>query len=433
MPERILILGAAGRDFHHFNVALRDDPAAEVVGFTATQIPDIADRSYPAELAGPRYPGGIPIYPEEELERLIVELGVSRVVFAYSDVPHEHVMHLAARAVANGAALEVPATPLLESSRPVVAVTAVRTGAGKSQTSRAVREVLAAAGRKVAVVRHPMPYGELYRQRVQRFAGYGDLAEHDVTIEEREEYELHLAAGAVVYAGVDYEAILRLAEEESDVVLWDGGNNDLPFFRPDVWICVADPHRPGHGVGYWPGEANLRAADVVVINKMDSASQEGIDTVLANVAAVNPGAAVIRAESPVHLSDPDAVAGRRVLVLEDGPTLTHGEMAFGAGTLAARAHGAAELIDPRPFAAGSIAGVYEAYPHIGPLLPAMGYGQQQMADLKETIVRSDPEVVVVATPIDLTRLLDLPLPTVRAFYDLAVIGEPTLEDVLAGI
>jgi predicted GTPase len=278
-----------------------------------------------------------------------------------------------------------------------------------------------------------MPYGNLLRQRVQRFATYGDLAEHDATIEEREEYELYLAEGSVVYAGVDYEAILRLAEEENDAVLWDGGNNDLPFFRPDVWICVADPHRPGHELAYWPGEANLRAAGVVLINKVGSADPDGVAAVQRNVAAANPGATVITAESPVRLSDPGAVAGKRVLVLEDGPTLTHGGMAYGAGTLAARAHGAAEVIDPRPFAVGSIAGVYEAYPHIGPLLPAMGYGREQMDDLKQTIVAAGADVVVIATPIDLYRLLDLPLPTVRAFYDLKVVGTPTLDDVLAGI
>ena len=430
---RVLILGAAGRDFHHFNVAYRQDPATEVVGFTATQIPNIDGRRYPPELAGEHYPDGIPIFPEDDLKDLIGAHGVERVVFAYSDVPHDHVMHLAARAVAAGAALEVPATPLLPSSRPVVAVTAVRTGAGKSQTSRAARRVLAQRGLRVGVVRHPMPYGDLYRQRVQRFATYGDLAEHDTTIEEREEYESHLAEGAVVYAGVDYEAILRLAEEENDVVLWDGGNNDLPFYAPDVHICVVDPHRPGHELGYWPGEANLRRADVVVINKVGTAPAEGLAEVRRNIALANPGATVIEAASPITLGDGAVVAGKRVLVIEDGPTLTHGEMPYGAGTVAAREAGAAEMIDPRPFAVGSIGPVYEAYPHIGPVLPAMGYGDAQMADLKATIQAAEPEVVLVATPIDLGRLLDLAVPTVRAYYELAETGEPTLADVLASV
>ncbi len=432
MADRAIILGAAGRDFHHFNVACRDDPAVEVVAFTATQIPNIDGRRYPPELAGSRYPDGIPIHPEADLERLIADLNVDRVIFAYSDVPHAHVMHQAARAVAAGADFEVPATPLLESRLPVVAVTAVRTGAGKSPTSRRVGRILAAKGLRVGVVRHPMPYGDLYRQRVQRFATYGDLAEHQTTIEEREEYERHLDEGFVVYAGVDYEAVLRLAEDESDVILWDGGNNDLPFFRPDVHICIVDPLRPGHEVAYWPGEANLRAADVVIVNKIDTASAAGVDQVLANVAAVNPEAVVIRAESPITVADPDAIRGKRVLVIEDGPTLTHGEMAFGAGTVAAQTHGAV-LIDPRPSAVGTIADVFVAYPHVGALLPAMGYGDAQIQDLKDTIMRAEPELVLIATPIDLGRLLDLPLPAMRVLYDVAEIGHPTLDDVLASV
>ncbi len=433
MAERIVILGAAGRDFHHFNMAYRGDPSVHVVAFTATQIPNIEGRLYPAELAGEGYPDGIPILPEAELERIVGDRKVDRVVFAYSDVSHSHVMHLAARAVAAGADFELPATPMLESTRPVVAVTAVRTGAGKSPTSRRVLGILAERGLRAGVVRHPMPYGDLGRQRVQRFGSYADLAEHDATIEEREEYERYLEAGSPVYAGVDYEAVLRLAEEDSDVILWDGGNNDLPFIRPDVHICVVDPLRPGHELEYWPGEANLRAADVVIVNKIDSAAAEAVDEVLANVAAANPGAVVVRAESPIRLDDPDALAGKRVLVIEDGPTLTHGGMAFGAGAVAAQTYGAAELIDPRLAAVGTLADVYLAYPHIGAVLPAMGYGEAQVADLRDTITQTAPDVVVVATPIDLARLIDIPVPSVRVFYDLAEIGQPTLSDVLAAL
>jgi predicted GTPase len=431
MTRRLLILGAAGRDFHHFNVAYRDRSDVEVVGFTATQIPNIDDRRYPFELAGTRYPDGLPIFAESEMEQIIAEHAVDTVVFAYSDVPHSHVMHLAARAVVAGAALEVPATPLLESPDPVVAVTAVRTGAGKSPVARKVRTVLADRGLKVGVVRHPMPYGDLFRQRVQRFASYGDLSEHQTTIEEREEYEHHLEAGSVVYAGVDYAAILELAADENDVILWDGGNNDLPFFRPDLWLCVADPHRPGHGTGYWPGEANLRAADVVVINKVGTAPPEGVAAVEATIAEVNPTATVIHAGSPVAVADPDAVWGKRVLVIEDGPTITHGEMPHGAGVVAATQYGAAELIDPRPFAAGSIAAVFERYPHIGSVLPAMGYGAAQMEELRSTIGAAAPDVVLVATPIDLARLLDLDMPSVRVTYGIEEVGSPTLADVLA--
>ncbi len=433
VAERIVILGAAGRDFHHFNMAYRGDPAVHVVAFTATQIPNIEGRLYPAELAGDGYPDGIPILPESDLELIIRERGIDRVVFAYSDVSHGHVMHLGARAVAAGANFELPATPMLESDRPVVAVTAVRTGAGKSPTSRRVLGILSERGLRVGVVRHPMPYGDLGRQRVQRFGSYADLAEHDATIEEREEYERYLEAGSPVYAGVDYAAVLRLAEEDSDVILWDGGNNDLPFIRPDVHICIVDPLRPGHELEYWPGEANLRAAGVVIVNKIDSAAAEAVDEVLANVAAANPQAVVIRAASPIRLDHPDALAGKRVLVIEDGPTLTHGGMAFGAGTVAAQTYGAAELIDPRPAATGSLAEVFLAYPHIGAVLPAMGYGGRQVADLRDTIVRTDPDVVVVATPIDLARLIDLPVPAVRVFYDLAEVGQPTLSDVLASL
>ncbi len=433
MPLRVLILGAAGRDFHHFNVAYRNDPDIVVAGFTAAQIPDIAGRRYPPELAGERYPDGIPIFAEDDLESLIPQLSVDRVVFAYSDVSHHHVMHLGARAVAAGASFELPATPLLESELPVVAVTAVRTGAGKSPTSRRVRRILAARGLDVGVVRHPMPYGDLYRQRVQRFGSYGDLAEHEATIEEREEYELYLEEGSVVYAGVDYQAILRLAEDESDVILWDGGNNDLPFFRPDVHICVVDPHRPGHELGYWPGEANLRRADVVVVNKIGTADPADVATVLDNIAAANPKATVVRANSPITVDDPSAVAGKRVLVVEDGPTLTHGDMAYGAGTVAARRHGAAEIVDPRPVAVGSIAGTFAQYPHIGPLLPAMGYSDAQMQELSATIDAADPDLVLVATPIDLSRLLSFRAPSMRVRYELEEAGSPTLSDVLASV
>ncbi|MGD2052424.1 MAG: cyclic 2,3-diphosphoglycerate synthase [Acidimicrobiia bacterium] len=432
MPTRVLILGAAGRDFHDFNVLYRGRPEIRVVGFTAAQIPDIDDRRYPAELAGPGYPDGIPIHPEEDLERLVAQENVDLVLFAYSDVSHEHVMHLAARAVAAGAAFSlVGDAALLTSSKPVVAVTATRTGSGKSQTSRRVRQVLAAAGKRVAVVRHPMPYGDLLRQRVQRFATFEDLTAADVTVEEREEYEPYLREGAVVYAGVDYEAILRAAEGDADVIVWDGGNNDLPFFRPDLSICVVDPFRPGHELRYWPGEANLRRADVVLVNKVDTAPPEGVAEVRSNVAAANPGAVVIEAASPITVEHPDLIDGKRVLVVEDGPTITHGGMAEGAGAVAARRHGAAELIDPRPFAAGSLAGVYAAFPHIGRVLPAMGYGPEQRAELEATIRAADPDTVVIGTPIDLARVVDLgDLPRTRVFYELEITSGPTMEELL---
>ncbi len=433
MAERIVILGAAGRDFHHFNMEYRGDPDRRVVAFTATQIPNIDGRLYPAELAGDGYPDGIPIEREADLEEIVRSRRIDTVVFAYSDVSHDHVMHLAARTVAAGANFELPATPMLESTRPVVAVTAVRTGAGKSPTSRRVLDILGERGLRVGVVRHPMPYGDLGRQRVQRFASYADLAEHDATIEEREEYERYLEAESPVYAGVDYEAVLRMAEQDSDVILWDGGNNDLPFIRPDLHICVVDPLRPGHELGFWPGEANLRAAHVVVVNKLDSAAAEAVDEVLGNVAAANPAATVVRANSPIRLDQPDSIAGKRVLVIEDGPTLTHGGMAFGAGTVAAQQYGAAELIDPRPAAVGTLADVFLAYPHIGAVLPAMGYGEAQITDLRDTILRAEPDVVLVATPIDLARLIGLDVPSVRVFYDLAEVGQPTLSDVLAAV
>ncbi len=431
MPRRVLILGAAGRDFHDFNVLFRDDPEVEVVGFTAAQIPNIEERRYPPQLAGSRYPQGIPIYPEEELERLITDLAVEQAVFAYSDVSHEHVMHLAARVVAAGAEFVLPGDrTLLESPVPVVAVTAVRTGSGKSPTSRAVRRLLTGAGKRVAVVRHPMPYGDLIRQRLQRFAAYEDLERGRCTIEEREEYEPHIAEGSIVFAGVDYEAILEAAAAEADVILWDGGNNDLPFFRPTLHICVVDPHRAGHELRYWPGEANLRRADVVIVNKVDSAAAGAVAEVLDNVAFANPEAVVVQAASPITVEAPELIEGRRVLVVEDGPTLTHGEMAYGAGVLAARRHGAAELIDPRPHAVGSIAATFAAFPHVGTLLPAMGYGEEQIAELAETIRRADPDTVVVGTPIDLMRLVDVDVPSTRVSYDLEVVAGPSLDEIL---
>jgi predicted GTPase len=432
MPTRVLILGAAGRDFHNFNVLYRDNPGYEVVGFTATQIPNIDDRRYPPELAGDRYPDGIAIYPESRLERLIGELDVDLAVFSYSDVTHEHVMHLAARAVAAGAAYTLPgAETMLASSKPVIAVTATRTGAGKSPTSRKIHHLLTDAGRRVVAVRHPMPYGDLVRQRVQRFANFDDLATANVTIEEREEYERYVASGTVIYAGVDYGAILEAAEAEADIILWDGGNNDLPFYRPDLHICVADARRPDHGLSYWPGEANLRRADVVLINKVDTATVEQMVAVEAAVASANPGARVIRAAGPIRVDDPDLVSGRRVLVLDDGPTITHGGMPYGAGFIAAENLGAAEIIDPRPYAVGTIQAVYDAYPHIGAVLPAMGYGADQQRELRETIDRAAPDTVVVGTPIDLATLLGLTLPHTRVHYTIEEQGEPTLTEVLS--
>jgi len=432
MPMRVLILGAAGRDFHNFNTLFRADPDFEVVGFTATQIPDIDDRRYPPELAGPGYPDGIPIHPEDRLETLIDDLGVDLVLFSYSDVSHEHVMHLAARAVAGGASFSLAGdAALIASTKPVVAVTATRTGSGKSQTSRRIRRILAGAGKRVAVIRHPMPYGDLLRQRLQRFVTFDDLDAADMTLEEREEYEPYIREGAVVYAGVDYEAILRSAEQEADVILWDGGNNDLPFYRADLAVCVVDPFRAGHEVSYWPGEANLRRADVVIINKVDTAPAEGIEVVRRNVAAAAPHAVVIEAASPVVVERPELIAGKRVLVIEDGPTITHGGMPFGAGAVAARSHGAAELIDPRPYAVGSLAAVLSDHPHIGPVLPAMGYSDGQLVELAQTIEAAGPEAIVIGTPIDLGRIVDLgDIPRTRVFYELEEVSGPTLDEVL---
>lgn len=431
---RVVIAGAAGRDFHDFNVLFRDREDVEVVAFTATQIPKIEGRIYPPELAGRLYPDGIPIRPEAELEEIVREHEVDEVVFAYSDVTHEHVMHLASRALAAGAGFRLlsPAATELRSSKPVVAVCAVRTGSGKSQTTRHVARLLRQSGKRVAVLRHPMPYGDLAAQRVQRFDSYDDLDAADCTIEEREEYEPHLAEGNVVFAGVDYGAILRLAEAEADVILWDGGNNDTPFVQPDLHVVVLDPHRPGHELRYHPGETNLLLADVCVVNKVDTAPQAGIDAVLASVRERNPRAQVVLAASPIHVEgDPAEIAGRRVLAVEDGPTLTHGEMAYGAAAIAAWAHGAAELVDPRPFAVGSIARAYEEYPHLNAVLPAMGYGHEQMEELRETIARAGADLVLIGTPVDLRRAIHFEKPALRVTYRLQEVGEPTLAGVLA--
>ncbi|MHB8892456.1 MAG: cyclic 2,3-diphosphoglycerate synthase [Candidatus Limnocylindrales bacterium] len=431
--ERVLIMGAAGRDFHDFNVVYRDDPSVEVVAFTATQIPGIADRRYPPELAGERYPAGIPIRPEAELEALIRDLEVGTVVFAYSDVSHEQVMHAASRALAAGADFSLlgPTRTMLESTRPVVSVCAVRTGCGKSQTSRYVARALEAQGLKVAVVRHPMPYGDLVAQRVQRFETYADLDRHETTIEEREEYEPHLDAGRLVFAGVDYEGILRAAEAECDVVIWDGGNNDLPFYRPDLAIVVADPLRPGHELRYHPGEANLRSADVIVINKVDSATPEGLAAVRAGILAVNPRAQVVEARSSLVLEGGE-IRGRTVVVVEDGPTLTHGGMTYGAGVVAAKRFGAAEMVNPRPYATGELAVTLAKYPDLERLLPAMGYGDRQIHELEAALEAIPADVVLAATPIDLTRVLKVSKPVVRVRYELEPVSG-SLEAALAPI
>lgn len=435
MPRRVLIMGAAGRDFHNFNVVYRADRRYEVVAFTATQIPFIEDRLYPASLAGPRYPSGIPIHDESELSRLIGELRVDDVVFAYSDVSHAHVMHKASEALAAGAnfVLLGPNETMLEAEVPVVAVCAVRTGSGKSQTTRAIARTLREAGKRVVAVRHPMPYGDLEAQRVQRFATLEDLDRYDTTIEEREEYEPHIASGTVIYAGVDYGDILRQAQTECDVLIWDGGNNDLPFYRPDVHIVVADPLRAGHETSYHPGEANLRMADAIVINKMDSASIEQVNALLETIQRANPRASIVKANSRVTVDDPDAIRGRRVLVVEDGPTLTHGEMKFGAGVVAARAHGAAEIVDPRPWAIGTIDETFRRY-DVGPVLPAMGYSEVQLEEMAKIIDAVDADVVVVGTPIDLRRVIELRKPAVRVRYELEVLPDsPSLADVLAPV
>ncbi len=429
---RVLIMGAAGRDFHVFNTCFRDNPDYEVVAFTATQIPDIDGRKYPPELAGDLYPQGVPIYSETDLIPLIQSERIDQVVFAYSDVSHETVMHKASRVLAAGADYMLIGTrrTQLISSKPVVAVTAVRTGCGKSQTTRRVSQILREQGLKVVVVRHPMPYGNLVEQAVQRFETYDDLARHKVTIEEREEYEPHLDNGVVVYAGVDYEAILRQAEQEADVVLWDGGNNDMSFFKPTINILVTDPHRAGHETSYHPGETNLYLADAIVINKIDSAHPDDVLKLRETILNLRPDVPIIEAASPLLIDDGEQIRGKRVLVVEDGPTLTHGGMTFGAGVVAARRFGAAELIDPRPFARGTIQTTYEKYPHMTQILPAMGYGDQQQADLEATINASDAELVLIATPIDLARLIKIQKPTLRVRYELQEIGQPNLESVL---
>jgi predicted GTPase len=430
--RRVLIMGAAGRDFHNFNTVYRDDPATEVVAFTATQIPFIVDRRYPAEIAGPNYPQGIEIYDESELVRLIRDRAVDDVVFSYSDVSHEHVMHTASEVLAAGAnfVLLGPEDTMIRASIPTVAVTAVRTGVGKSQTTRAIAGALKDAGRTVVAVRHPMPYGNLAAQRVQRYAELADLDRYDTTIEEREEYEPHITSGTVIYAGVDYGAILEQAQAEADVLLWDGGNNDLPFYTPDVWITLVDPLRAGHELAYHPGEANLRAADVIVVNKMDSATPEQVAKLDATIRRVNPMATVVKANSKVTVDDPEAIRGKRVLVVEDGPTLTHGSMKIGAGVVAARRNGASEVVDPRPWAFGTIAETFEKY-EVGAVLPAMGYSDGQLAEMAKIIDAAEVDLVVIGTPIDLRRVIEIHKPAVRVRYDLDVLAEsPQLLDVL---
>jgi predicted GTPase len=432
MSERVLILGAAGRDFHNFNVRFRGNAAYRVVAFTAAQIPNIADRRYPAELAGPGYPDGIPIEPESELERLVRDLDVDLVVFSYSDVSHEHVMHLASRSLAAGAdyLLLGPRHTMLKASVPVIAVCAARTGSGKSQTTRRIAAILDGLHIHPVVVRHPMPYGDIARQALQRFASLADLDRHRVTIEEREEYEPLLRAGRVVYAGVDYARILRDAEREAGVLIWDGGNNDLPFFEPDLLIAVVDPHRADHAARYHPGEAVVRMADAFVINKVDTASLAEIATARRVVGELNPRATVIEAASPIFVEGGAGIRGKRVLVVEDGPTVTHGGMPYGAGWVAAKRYGAAEIVDPRPHAVGSIRETFGLYPATGPVLPAMGYGEEQMRELAETIRRTPADLVVIGTPVDLARLVDLGKPSLRVRYELQELGEPTLTDLL---
>jgi predicted GTPase len=432
MPRRVLIMGAAGRDFHNFNVAFRDDRRYDVVAFTATQIPFINDRTYPAALAGERYPEGIKIHDESELTQLIRDRNVDDVIFSYSDVSHEYVMHKGSEALAAGAnfVLLGPNETMLEATVPVVAVCAVRTGSGKSQTTRAIAGTLKDAGKRVVAVRHPMPYGDLLAQRVQRYATVEDLDRYETTIEEREEYEPHITSGTVIYAGVDYGDILEQAQAECDVLLWDGGNNDLPFYKPDVHVVVADPLRAGHETSYHPGEANLRMADVIVINKMDSASIEQVNALLDTIHRTNPDATVVKANSKVTVDDPDVISGKRVLVIEDGPTLTHGEMKFGAGVVAARAHGASEIVDPRPWAIGTIDETFRKY-DVGPVLPAMGYSDGQLSEMEKIIDAAEADVVVIGTPIDLRRVIDIRKPAVRVRYDLDVLPDsPSLTDIL---
>ena len=431
-PIKTLIMGAAGRDFHNFNVVYRQNNLYEVVAFTATQIPDIEGRNYPSELSGELYPNGIPIHDESKLVDLIAEHDVEEVVFSYSDITHEYVMHKASQVLAVGAHFKLLGgeQTMIQSSKPVISVCAVRTGCGKSQTTRKVAEILKAAGKQVAVIRHPMPYGDLAKQGVQRFTTLEDLEKHDCTIEEMEEYEPHITRGTVVFAGADYEAIIREAEKEADVILWDGGNNDMPFYKPDLAIVVTDPHRPGHELAYYPGETNLIMADAVVINKVDTADQKGVDTVRKNIQNVNFDAVIIECASPITVENSDLIAGKKVLVVEDGPTLTHGEMKIGAGMVAAEKFGAAETVDPRPYLVGKLLETFDHYPDIGLLLPAMGYGDEQVKDLESTINNTECDVVIIGTPIDLRRLIDIKQPSVRVTYDLEETGSPSMADIL---
>jgi len=434
LRKKVIIMGAAGRDFHNFNVYFRDNENYEVVAFTATQIPDIEGRLYPPELAGKLYPNGIPIEPEEKLVELIKKHNVDEVVLSYSDLSFQYVMEKASLILSAGADFKLlgPKNTMIESKKPVIAIGAIRTGCGKSQTTRRVLDILRHKGLKVISVRHPMPYGNLVEQKVQRFANYEDLDKHKCTIEEREEYEPHIDRKSVIYAGVDYGEILEEVEsEDPDVILWEGGNNDFPFYKPDLFIVIVDPHRPGHEVTYYPGMTNLLLADVIVINKEETANPEGIDTVRKNIEKWNPNAIVIDASSPIFVDNPNEVKGKKVLVVEDGPTLTHGEMSYGAGYVAAKKFGASEIIDPRPFAVGSIVETYKKYTHIGPILPAMGYGEKQIKELEETINKSNAELVVIGTPIDLGRVTKLNKPYVRVRYELQEIGKPDLEDVLS--
>jgi predicted GTPase len=429
---KVIIMGAAGRDFHNFNVFFRNNDDYEVVAFTATQIPGIEGRTYPTELAGPKYPNGIPIYPEEQLPQLIKEHDIDQVIFAYSDVSHETVMHKASLVLANGADFRLmgPKTTMLKSKVPIVSVCAVRTGSGKSQTSRQIARILKNKGLRVAAIRHPMPYGDLREQIWERFASYEDLDKYKCTIEEREEYEPHIDNGIVVYAGVDYEKILREAEKESDIIVWDGGNNDASFYKPDLNVVVADPHRPGHELTYHPGEQNIRMADVIIINKVDTADPQKVRQVKDNIRLVNPNARVLDAASPVTADKPELIRGKRVLVIEDGPTLTHGNMPYGAGTIMAKNSGASEIVDPKPYAVGSIKETYKKYTHLGSILPALGYSGKQVAELKETIDHIPCDVVIIGTPIDLRRVISINKPTVRVKYELKVLGPISLEQVL---
>lgn len=429
---KVIIMGAAGRDFHNFNTIFRDNDRYDVIAFTATQIPNIDDRKYPAELAGSLYPDGIPIYPEADLRDLISTYNISEVVFSYSDVSFHDIMTKAALVNAAGADFKLLSarSTMLKSEVPVIAVVAVRTGSGKSQTSRKVCEILHGLCKRVVAVRHPMPYGDLVKQKVQRYSSLKDLQKHECTVEEMEEYEPHITSGTIIYAGVDYEAILRQAEREADVIVWDGGNNDTSFYQPDLTITVTDPHRPGHEISYYPGATNLRLADVVIINKVESATREQIDIVRRNIRNVNPLAVVVEAASPISVEDEHIIRGKRVLVVEDGPTLTHGEMAYGAGIIAARKFGAAEIVDPRPWVVNSIAATFEKYPAIGTLLPAMGYGEEQVRDLETTINRVECDSVIIGTPIDLRRIISIKKPSVRVKYELAEITEPNLSTII---